>query len=766
MSNGEASTLKLAELLRHSDDLDKISALKAELIRKKTAVDTQLKHGLSEQLQLTQAGMGAIHDGQRLTNLIKDEMMKIDKLCAEAQTMIRNFPEINAVAQAHRNFAQVEATKRDIETFDEKLEVLFGLLDRDEEAPNDQPNLIRIHYEISRLRNIRDDAMAQVKRVNDPSLVVTLQDHFKRLDDAIDEFDDHIAVVCSRLIPLTSGDGESLVVRLAIIIQEEEKFDNRIKELQEAQRDHKDLASRFQSLATGPKELRGYKDKFLASIKDVAVGKIDESNTAFMADPDKLEKSVRWYFNDLNVVKMGMTNLMPKKWKIFETYTSIYHQVMHDWLTERAQDREVTPVHMLAIIHWKEKYYAKMEKLGVPSATLSPSLPGGPDSDLVREYRQLIISKVEQWMTRLNKTDQAAFLARNESALEHDANAHLRTKTISDMWRMLREQLIVASSSELNDVTEAVTDAMFRSLKTRTDMWQGLVTQELTQYSKPPAAGEAAPEGLQGLQDWLIALANDQIACIDDPSDETLGFLSSFKRDYESVVSRDYAIGNADAKFDALKAGLTSLSFHCITIFAKLIIAVDFRSVLSEVFTPAWLAPSRRTQPMGQIATTFEDYLADYGPALPELLCDILVEELAKQLLLTYLGCVRNRGAKFRRANADAFNERVRDDVLAVFRFFEKWPASTSAVKEMWRAVEGLTRLLEVEKAGFIVEFEEFIDVYWDVRISWVEAVLRARDDVDWSPIGDGKTLLKACRAKVVEKRIEGRPETVFSEVD
>jgi len=772
MSNGETTTLKLAELLRHTDDLDKISALKSEISRQKAGVDAQLKHGLSAQLQLTQAGMGALHDGQRLTKLIKDEMMKIDKLCAEAQTMIGNFPEINAVAQAHRNFAQVEAMKKEIETFDEKLEGLFGLLDRDEEAPNEQPNLIRIHYEISRLRNIRDDAIAQVRRAKDASLEGTLRDHFKRLDDAIEEFDDHVGVVCSRLIPLTSGDGESLVVRLAIIIQEEEKFDNRIKELQEAQRDYKDLASRFQSLTTGPKELRGYKDKFLASIKDVAMGKMDESNAVFMADPDKLEKSVRWYFNDLNVVKMGMTSLMPKKWKIFDTYVAIYHQLMHDWLTERAQAEEVTPVHMLAIIHWKDKYYAKMEKLGAPLTLLTPSLPGGRDSDLVREYRQLIVSKVEQWMTAINKTDQSSFLTRSESALEHDVNGHLRTKTLTDMWRMLREQLIVASSSELDDVTEGVTDAMFRALTVRTDMWQTLVTAELTRYSKPPTPNDPAPEGLQGLQDWLIALANDQIACIDDPADTndgdttTLGFLSSFKRDYESVVSRDYALSVAEPKHDALKASLTSLSFHCITVFAKLIIAVDFRAVLAEVFTPSWLAPTRRTQPMGQIASTFDDYLADYGPALPELLRDILVEELAKQLLLAYLGCVRNRGAKFRRGAADAFTERVRDDVLAVFRFFEKWPASTAAVKEMWRAVEALTRLLEVEKGSFVAEFEGFLGVYWDVRVSWVEAVLRARDDVDWSPIGDGKTLLKACRAKAVEARVEGRAETVFSEVD
>ena len=79
---------------------------------------------------------------------------------------------------------------------------------------------------------------------------------------------------------------------------------------------------------------------------------------------------------------------------------------MNDWLMEKAADQSVTPTHMLAIIHWKEKYYGKMDRLGVQAKDLEPQLPGGRDSDLVREYQQLIINKVEQWMNEMNKTDR------------------------------------------------------------------------------------------------------------------------------------------------------------------------------------------------------------------------------------------------------------------------------------------------------------------------------------------------------------------------
>ena len=96
MNDGPTTTIKLSELLRQPDDLDKIGALKADFMRKKTTVDDQLKIGLNEQLQLTRTGMSSLTDGQHLTNMIKEEMMKIEKLCSEAQMMIANFPEINA----------------------------------------------------------------------------------------------------------------------------------------------------------------------------------------------------------------------------------------------------------------------------------------------------------------------------------------------------------------------------------------------------------------------------------------------------------------------------------------------------------------------------------------------------------------------------------------------------------------------------------------------------------------------------------------------
>ena len=267
MAETEGTTVRLADLLRHPEDLDKIPFLKSEFIRKKAAVDGQLKVGLKDQLEITQNGMNSIGDGQRVVNQIKDEMMKIDKLCAEAQNMIRDFPNINLVSRVHRNFTQVENMRSNIQSFETRLQTLEDLLRADDQNMENQPNLLNIHYGLTQLRDIRDEAMDQIKRASDTSMENHLANYFVRLDDVIDWFDDHFGQACLNLIPLLQAGNQGMIVRLALVIEEEEKSDRKVKAMQDAQREYKELATRLKSIASGPKQLRGYKEKFLETIK-------------------------------------------------------------------------------------------------------------------------------------------------------------------------------------------------------------------------------------------------------------------------------------------------------------------------------------------------------------------------------------------------------------------------------------------------------------------------------------------------------------------
>ena len=757
----ESALPKLPNLLKHPEDLDKISFLKAEFARKKSAIDAQLKTGIKEQNDRTQHGMDELKDAQRKLQQIKEEMMKIDRLCTEAKNMVSDVPNLGRIATISRNIQMIEKAKTQLESFNPRIDNLENLLRLDAEDLDNQPNLLEIHKGLSELRDFRDEAMDQIKVTKDKSMENTLMDHLSRLDDVIEDFDRNFGYACMNMINFVQADNRSILVRLALVIEKEEQSDKKAQAMQDARLQYADLASRFKSInISSERQLRGYKEKFLKTIEFVAQERLDETEPAFLDDPDKLNKQMKWFFNNLFAVKQGMTGTMPKKWKIYDTYTHIYHTLMHNFLIKFVDNPELSPPHMLAISDWIPQYYKSMAKLGWQATDLSPHVIDERDSELIREYRQLIVKAVDSWMDRMHVNDRRAFVSRQQDYIESNEHGYFRTKTLSDLWRMLHEQTLHAGSSNRADVVEGVIDAMFSALKQRQQLWQNAISDETARYSSTPnnsstTTSNTESESVSALQDWLIALANDQITCVDDSStDDHTSYLARFQTDFESLVTPGYLTSRAIPETDALRLGFIDLATSSIASFVSLIFAVDFRTTLSDFFTPKWYTETG----MRRICSTFEDYLADYKSTLHPTLLDVLVEELADQLLISYLSCIRNKGVKFRR-QGDAFVDKIRDDVITAFEFFESLTLPTSsggaggggdgpdvpsqespplvptfdfpALKAKYRAIDFTVRLLEADRAAVVGVFAEFRHVYPDVNVGWVETVLRSRDDFE-----------------------------------
>jgi exocyst complex component 3 len=750
----DAPAPKLSELLRHPDDLEKIPAMKLEFSRKKDAVDSQLRSGLREQLETTQSGMTGLGDGQKAVQMIKEEMMKIDKLCSESQTMIKDFASINLVSQAHRNFGAVETMRRNLEAFAERIRVVEEMLRQNDEDKENMPNLLPCHYELTQLRNIRDDAMEQIRRAEDRGLESTLEDYFARLDDTIDWFDEHVGLLALNLINLVVNDNNGLVVRFAVVMEAEEKSDQRVLALQEALKNHKEMAARFQSITDGAKNVRGYKDKFLEAIRLSAEQQFDQAKEEFLDDPGKLEKIMKWYFNDLNAVKIGMTPLMPKKWDIGKTYADVYHQLMHDFLVAMVDGSEASSAHTLEIISFPEKYYKKMAKIGFRQDSLTPHVIDNREAELVRDFRQLIIKFLDEWIDRIFEQEKRDFADRNVegSNLDQDEYGYFRTKNLVALWRMLREQVEAALNSQRADVVEGVIDAMFLRLRDRQQSWQRMLEEEVVRFE----TGRASPEvdGFQAMQDWLVATANDQIACIDDNEDEgRFGYLTSFHQKFEPGVTAQY-LERTDQELDSLRDGYVDFSTWCITKFAHLIFAVDFSDVMPDFFTPKWYTSTA----MKQMVVTFDEYLGDYRQVLHHSLVDIFTEIFADELLVRYLSSVRNKGAKFRRA--DPFQDKLFNDISTAFEYFSSLPNPdvASSIKQTWRVTEMFLRLLTSDKDAVADVFEEFKRAHWDLHISWVEAVLRSRDDFE-------RSMLNAVKARAAQMDVARGAETIMGKI-
>lgn len=749
----DAPQVKLSELLRIPDDLDKIAALKAEFSRKKGAVDAQLRSGLKEQLETTQSGMTGLSEGQKAVQQIKEEMMKIDKLCAESQNMIKDFKTINIVSQAHRNFGAVEEMRKNLETFNDRLAGVENMLREDEADQENMPNLLPIHYELTQLRNIRDDAIEQIQRTGEQDSQSTLEEYFERLDAAIEWFDEHVGLIATSLINLVTSENNGLIVRFAIIIEVEDKSDQRVLALQEALKDHKEMATRFQSITDGAKKVRGYKDKFLEAVKIYAQAQFESSREDFLDEPEKLEKIMKWYFNDLNAVRIGMVPLMPKKFKIFKTYAQIYHQLMHDFLLGVVDDPESSSANALEVINWPEKYYKKMKKLGFTEDQLTPHVIDNREAELVREFRSVIIKFLDEWMDRIMVAEKKDFFHRNVEGVNLDADeyGYFRTKNLVDMWRMLREQLDGAAGSKRTDVVEGVVDAMFMRLRQRQQNWQQMLEEEAARFE---SGKEPELEGLQTLHDWLVATANDQIACIDDNEEEgRFAYLTSFKQKFTPLVSAQY-MERAEVEVISLRDVYVDFSTWCITKFTHLMFAVDFKPVMPDFFTPRWYG----NQALKQIIITFQDYVEDYRQVLHHSIVEIFVEIFSDELLVRYLSSVRNKGAKFKRT--EPFGDKIFEDLSAAFEFFDSLenPDAGDAIKNQWRVTENFLQLLTQPKEVIPDVFEEFKRGYWDLQLGWVEAVLRSRDDFE-------RSMLNAVKARAATITVDRGPETIMGRV-
>lgn len=749
----DATQVKLSELLRIPDDLDKIAVLKAEFSRKKGAVDAQLRSGLKEQLETTQSGMNGLSEGQKAVQQIKEEMMKIDKLCAESQNMIKDFKTINIVSQAHRNFGAVEEMRKNLETFNDRLAGVENMLREDEADQENMPNLLPIHYELTQLRNIRDDAIEQIQRTGEQDSQSTLEEYFERLDAAIEWFDEHVGLIATSLINLVTSENNGLIVRFAIIIEAEDKSDQRVLALQEALKDHKEMATRFQSITDGAKKVRGYKDKFMEAVKIYAQAQFDSSREDFLDDPEKLEKIMKWYFNDLNAVRIGMVPLMPKKFKIFKTYAQIYHQLMHDFLLSVVDDPESSSSNALEVINWPEKYYKKMKKLGFTEDQLTPHVIDNREAELVREFRSVIIKFLDEWMDRIFTAEKKDFFHRNVEGVNLDADeyGYFRTKNLVDMWRMLREQLDGAAGSKRTDVVEGVVDAMFMRLRQRQQNWQQMLDEEAARFE---SGKEPELEGLQTLHDWLVATANDQIACIDDNEEEgRFAYLTNFKQKFAPLVSAQY-MERAEVEVTSLRDVYVDFSTWCITKFTHLMFAVDFRVVMPDFFTPKWYG----NQALKQIIITFQDYVEDYRQVLHHSIVEIFVEIFSDELLVRYLSSVRNKGAKFKRS--EPFGEKIFEDLSAAFEFFDSLenPDAGDAIKSQWRVTENFLELLTQPKEVIPDVFENFKRGYWDLQLGWVEAVLRSRDDFE-------RSMLNAVKSRAATITVDRGTETIMGKV-
>ncbi|KAG4301852.1 hypothetical protein PCANB_002188 [Pneumocystis canis] len=707
---------RVEELLRQPDDLYKLDTLIARFSREKASIDTQIKAIVKDQLSIIYSGLILLNSTQKHIYSIQENMLDIDKLCLESR-MIEKFSMINNISRIYRNFESVQKMAENLRNLPKELDKIHMMMRQDEDKMTRMKNFLNIHYKLNQLQNFRDEAIYQSKSA-DQDVQKTLERYFSRLNTTLKSFENMLWILTQDILKIVKNGNHDLIVRLAKIIDTEDKLDIEFTETENLKAENKDLTSKLMISHNSPRVLRNYKQRFFEEIKVSIDINLNEFQESFKYDYIGILENIYWIFDDLNLVKNEIIHLVPSKWNIFEVFLNFYHSGIY-YILKNIMYEEPDAKTILKVLEFIKKYYSKMNKeFGITRNKLIPKLLDGKESDVVDDYLKLIVKKMEEWILNLSKKEFNSFIKREEQP-EVDADNLYGMPGAVIMFQMISQQTDVAAESNQSRVLLGVVLECSRILRRHRESWENLLRSEITKHIQQP---NDVPGGLV---EYTIALANDQIRCADYTEAISARILPWVSEKYKLQIS-DCLSKTTDEFLD--------LSHICLTSLIKLI-HNDLKMTFSSFFTSIWYGGNH----MSLIIDTYKEYLDDCKLRLNFNLFGILVEDLLTEFLILYLSSVQNKGCKFKMPTCI---EQIRNDVRLVFGLFSRY-INSKELEYHFRVIERMLALLSTTRTLFLEDYKAFKSDYWDLPLWYVEDLLTRRDDLDKNTVKEIMEIIK-----------------------
>ena len=549
------------------------------------------------------------------------------------------------------------------------------------------PNLLIVHCELSQLNEFRDQAMYQGR--NSEDVKRTLKRYFERLEKVNEEFDSCFWNLTRAILDIVRCNNPPLVVKIAKIIELEERLDEKSVAVQEAKSHYQDLANKFRSIRGSPRTLKLYFSRFEETIDQAVQEMFEQHVEKYGEDFLAMLENLDWIYDDLRLVQQEVVPCMPPKWNIFEVYVKHIHKRVYDTIKNIVAS-EPDAATIIKILEWIKTYKSTINReMGISDSKLVPPLLDGKESVLIDDYLHIIIRKVEEWMDNLGNTEKKEFMERTTSP-DEDADGKFISGGASIMFQMISQQIDVAADSGQGRVLVAVVEECVRVIKNRQTMWTDLLQSEVKKQIETP---EDVPVGFL---DYTIALANDQILCAD--------YTEAILARTEPLVSSKYKAKISNG-FGQCIDGFLDLAKFCASIIIQIIFN-DMKAALLPIFSSSWYGGSE----VSRIVATLKDYTEDIQAHLNEYLFETLMEDMLVEFIKSYMAASKNKSTKFK---MPAAIDQIRNDVRLAYGFFSQFIAG-DVVQDYFRIFEMVMRILSATKANFSADLDELMAVYWD----------------------------------------------------
>ncbi|KAG0172586.1 SNARE-binding exocyst subunit S6 [Apophysomyces sp. BC1034] len=741
----EVAVTKLAELLKHPDDLTtKVGPLARKLAKEKASIDAQLNTGVQTQLDNVQEGLETLAFSRQNNDRVKDNMRLIDKLCCDAQSMIRDFPRINKAGHnmllMHHNFVATQEKVKAFQALYQRLQVIEQMLKPMQDdifSPHD--DLLRVHYNLFKLEEFRDQTMHQA-RDSPHDVMITLKTYFRRVDVLSDDFTQHLWRLARNLLALVEEGCGSTIVKLAKVIECEERADEKALAARQAQTSHQDMQGHKKwRLAEGnPRTIKSYRVEFFEQLHQSILESFEQRFAGYKERSEWVSAldDADFIYNDLELVFDQLVPAFPKKYKIFPVFVLAYHRHTYDLLNQMV-DHDLDVGTILRLLRFVRDYYTTMStRLGVTEELLEPQLLDGQEHTLIDECLKLVKSRLAQWTSNLMSSESRDFVTR-ENPPEISDGQYCMEGAIH-MFRIINQQIDVAEEANQGMLLYLVIGECQKVMRDSQSFWKQLLNSELRKQMEQP---NDVP---LGFVEYVMALANDQIRCSDSAEDIMKRVMPLVESRYKPQVEEKLSAcvdGYLQVAASAREA-LLEVTFN------------DIKFAFDGLFTDVWY-----DQPlMASVIETLKDYCGDFAH-LNEFLFEKLVNDMLDRFLMLYLEAMRHKNARFR---METCLTKIQEDVRLSFNFFAKY-MSVEELEERFDVIEKVHILLESNRRMIFVDYYSLRQAYPDVPLAFVSDVLSKRDDLD-------KTALKDIMAGIIAKAREYEPDastppTIFSRI-
>jgi len=742
----------LAEYLKSPDDLSKISSLRRKLTREHAALSAKLKIGAKDQLEATREGLLQLQATRREVAGIHEVFEQVESMFREPQESedgnaggetkgTRSFRTINEMSHIHRTLVQTSDMLAKFESMTGEVRALAEVLERHQrDLLGPAPDLLLLHYRISGWESFRNETLRTVA-ADTTGAREELEALFMPLDTLITAFEKYLFALGTRVLDLVRAGRPSVVVRLVKIMERENREDEKAAAIRLAKKANLEGAARFQSIVTTGRVIKLYRLRFQETIQNAVRNRLEAvwnqyvGNAAGGAGPLDFLDNVNWLFTELEMVRTMLVPLFPADFNVYKTYVQAYHRGLRGVLMDHVLHEEVDASTLLALYRYAQEYRGRLlnESTGIEESWLEPSLLDGREQTIIGDYQGLILRKIVEWTATLMHDEITAFVLRDKPP-EENANGMYLLSSAVILFRIINQQVDTALHAGDAEVLVRVVDHACLVLRNCQTSWLQTVQQEFKRQTDARRADEVPG----GLVEYLIALANDQLASADH-AQELLHRL-------ESLVADKYKAHVRETVDNTLN-GFLDVSKHCTQLLVELVL-YDLRPAFRDLFTfPAWYVEGTTAT----IVETVRDYASDYAARLDPNLFDVLSDDLFTRVLTAYLTSLR-RAARLRMPKAA---DRVRTDASELSGLF----LTMRPAEEVQQRMEVLNMIHAILSSSPTMVFLP----YWTFakahgpNLAFFEALLRARDDMEKADVA---SLVDSARRKVKQEAMPEVPET------